>query len=194
MKNLIPLVLVLGFFTWTAPLLGDTKTPTACALINEKDAVELLGGPLGEVYKEDIAPAQQNDFEHTTVCGFFPKGYKIQEADRPPERGIMLQLHAFQTGDKARKFYDIQVSLFQKMIETPNGPSAGAKISPLAGFGDSAFLQSEKVEIDPKTAYQIAILVFVKGSVMGQVQVWKAQAPVNSIAQSAARKVISKLP
>ena len=187
-------VLLLGSVICLASAMAETKSPIACHMLSEKDALALVGGPLGEVFKNEEAPSKENGYDHISVCGFFPKGYNIQKADRPPERGLQLQLHAMRNATDAKNFYDISLSTAEAMSKMPGNPYSGAAITPLKGMGQSAFLRVTKIEPEPSSSYQIAIVIFLKGNVMGQLTAWKKATPAEEIAKSAAKQVISRLP
>lgn len=187
-------VVLLGLVICLASAIAGIKSPIACSMLSEKDALELVGGPLGEVFKNEEAPSKENGYDHNSVCGFFPKGYNIQKADRPPERGLQLQLHAMRNAVDAKNFYDNSLSTAQVMSKMPGNPYTGAAITPLKGMGQAAFLRVCKIEPEPGSSYQIAILIFLKGNVTGQLTAWKKAAAVEEIAKSAAKKVISRLP
>jgi hypothetical protein len=90
-------------------VLAAEKSLVACSLMDEKEAVALVGGPLGEVFKNEQKPTVENGRDHNSVCGFFPKGYKIQTADRSPEQGVQLQLHVMQTDAAAKAFPSVPI-------------------------------------------------------------------------------------
>jgi len=180
-----------GVLVWASVAAADSKSLMACSLMDEKEAVALVGGPLGEVFKNDIMPTMENGRDHNSICGFFPKGYKIQTADRPPERGVQLQLHVVQTDAAAKAFYENAFESDQEMTRMSGSPLAGGKISTLKGIGKAAFLTESKVEPGSSA---VATITLRKGSVMGQVQVWKKTGPAGEIAKSAAGKVVTRLP
>jgi hypothetical protein len=194
MKSLVLLVLMFGTFAFASTVLAGAKSPVACALMDEKEALALVGGPLGEVFKEEEMPTMENGRDHNSVCGFFPKGYKIQEADSPPERGLQLQLHVMQTEAAAKTFYERVLESNQDMTRMSGSPIASAKITTLNGIGKAAFLADDKIELEPGSSCAVATVGFLKGNVMGQVQVWKKSGPAGEIAKSAAKKVVTKLP
>jgi hypothetical protein len=194
MKRLILLGLFFWVCVWALPVCAEAKAPIACDVLSEKDAVAMVGGPLGEVFKTEELPTMENGHDHNSVCGFFPKGYKIEEADRPPERGLQTTLHAMRTNAEAKTFYEHTLSMHQDMTRQPGSPFEGDKITPLTGMGNAAFLLESKSEPEPGSSYEIATITFVKGDVMGQVTVWKKAAPVVEIAKSAVKKVLAKLP
>lgn len=194
MNYLVLAVMLLGSAICFASAMALTKSPTACDMLNERHALALVSGPLGEVFKNEEAPSKENDYDHISVCGFFPKGYNIQKADRPPERGLQLQLHAMRNPADAKNFYDNSLSTPEAMSKIPGNPYSGAAITPLKGMGQAAFLRVIKIEPEPGPSYHIVIVTFLKGNVTGQMTTWKKAAPVEEIAKSAAKQVISRLP
>lgn len=190
MNNTVLLVLVFGAIAFASTVLAGTKSPIACDLVDEKEALALVGGPLGEVFKNEEKPTMENGRDHNSVCGFFPKGYKIEEADRPPERGLQLQLHVMQTDAAAKAFYEQILESNKDMARMSGSPLAGSKITTLNGIGKAAFLVESKIEQEAS----VATITFLKGSIMGQVQIWKKSAPAGEIAKSMVKKVVAKLP
>lgn len=166
------------------------KAATACAVLSAPEAVALVGGPLGEVFRSEDKPTMQNGYDHDTVCGYFPKGYNIQKADRPPERGLQVQLHTMRNNHDAKTFYERMAD----MTMQPGGPFPDAKVTPLQGVGEAAFLRELNIEPEPGAVYHVASVSFLKGKVMGQVMVWKKAAPVDQIAHKAVQQVLAKLP
>jgi hypothetical protein len=187
-------VMLLGSVICLALAIAGAKSPIACDMLSEKDALALVGGPLGEVFKNEEAPSKENGYDHISVCGFFPKGYNIQKADRPPERGLQLQLYSMRNAADAKNFYNNSLSTAEVMSKMPGNPYSGVAITPLKGMGQAAFLRVTKIEPEPSFSYQIANVTFLKGNVMGQLTAWKKATPVEEIAKSAAKQVISRLP
>jgi len=156
--------------------------------------VALVGGPLGEVLKNEQKPTAENGHDHTTTCGFFPKGYDLRKAGRPPERGLMLQLHAMRNNADAKGFYENTVGMVKEMAKESGSPTAGAKVTTVKGMGEAATIELDKIEPEPKAVYQVVKLYFLKGRVMGHVTAWKKAAPADEIARAAAKQIIAKLP
>jgi hypothetical protein len=175
---------------WSVSGWAAAQAATACAVLSAQEAVTLVGGPLDEVFHREDKPTMQNGYDHDTVCGYFPKGYNIQKADRPPERGLQVQLHTMRNNDDAKTFYE----RIADMSMQPSGPFTDAKLTPLQGVGEAAFLRASQLEPEPGAVYQVASVTFLKGKVMGQLTVWKKAAPVDHIANSAVQQVIAKLP
>ena len=57
----------------------------ACNALTEQDAAALMGAPLESNFRNESKPDAMNGHDHTTVCGWFPKGYDLKKADAPPE-------------------------------------------------------------------------------------------------------------
>jgi len=170
---------------------GGAKTPVACNVMTEKDAVAHVGAPLGSVNREEIKPTSQNPHKHDSTCGYFPKGYDIRKADRPPERGVELQIYARRDKEEAKDFYDAGLSMAEGRAKSAKG---GAKLVPLAGTGEAAYLETRKLEPQPGVVYEIALIRILKGRVMAQITAWNKGAPADGIAKAAAKQVASTLP
>jgi hypothetical protein len=174
--NKVTLASVL-FLISTASAVVAGEPPSACAVLSESDAVALVGGPLGEVFKDEIAPTRANGQDHSTSCGYFPRGYNINTADGPPERGLLLTLHAMRNKEDARRFFD-------------NTTDAGAdKKGALKGVGDAAALKESKIEGD-----KVVNFSFLKNSISANLTTWKKGGDVPAIATGAAKKIVAKLP
>jgi hypothetical protein len=186
--------LLTGFAVMVAPVLAAPKSPDAGTLLTSKDAVVLVGGPLDEVSKYESKPDAQNGHDHNTICGYFPKGYRLAEAERPPERGMQLSLHRFKTPKEARKFYDLTADAEREMTKMAGSPSAGSKVEVLKGVGEAGVLSIKKLTPEPKAIYQVGVATFLKGSVMGQLTVWKRDAAVAAAATTGAKQVAARLP
>lgn len=168
-----------------------------CSLYTEKDALATAGGPLGEVVQSERKPEAENGDDHTTSCGYFPKGFDFDKADGPPERGVEVQIHRLPSAQAARRMYDFTLEAVEEMarqtgMRNPDGKAA----TPLAGAGEAAFVRVLKLmEPEPGQARYSAMATFVKGSVMGQVTVWKTgKTAPHGESGAAARLVASRLP
>lgn len=170
------------------------EAPGACTLLTEADAVARTGGPLGSAYKQELKPAAENGYDHTTVCGFYPKGYDIQKAEAPPERGMMLSLHAMRKPEDAKAFYDNTALPLVDLAKSGSGPFAGAKVKPITGIGQAAMLDVKLLKMPSGAESTIATVWFLKGAVYGQVQVWKKGGDPEPIARDAAKAFVAKLP
>lgn len=192
MRDLSSLALTIGCAVAAGPALAQgAKSPIACNVLTEKDAAAIVGEPLGSVLREETRPTAQNGHRHDSVCGYFPKGYDIRKADRPPERGLELQLYARRSKDDSKEFYDAALGMAEQRSKTPK---SGTKPAPLPGTGEAAFLQARKLEPQPGNVYDIAIVRVLKGNVMAQITAWKKGAPADEVAKAAAKHVASRLP
>ena len=202
MNRSIALTGLLGLFgvcVWMMSGLAAAQSPTACALIGEKEALALVGGPLGEISKGEQKPTAQNGQDHNTRCSFFPKGYDLRNApDRPPERGLILELHAMRNSADAKAFYEKEVGTAQQSAKAPVSAFAGGKavtrVTPLSGIGTAATMEADTITFEPKAVFHMATVHFLKGSVMGQMTVWRKAEPADEISRAAAKQVIAKLP
>jgi hypothetical protein len=177
----IPLGLLLA-----SAVQAGAPVPTACATFSQADAIGRLGGPLGEVEKLDRKAEASNGGDHRSSCGYFPKGYHFETAEGPPERGIVVELHALPSADAARRFYEGVLSMHAQ-----TAPAAAAPTT-VTGIGEAAYLKPTFLSGAPSS--RITTLTFRKGSVVASVQVWKNAAPVDEIARGAAMQVLAKLP
>lgn len=193
MKYFVLLAFMFGTINLAAVALADGKSPVACALLNEKESVALVGGPLGEVFKNEQKPTMENGRDHNSVCGFFPKGYKIATADLPPVHGILLTIHDMQTAAAAKNFYEQSLTSEQEMMSMTGSPNTGGKITILSGIGKAAYLLENKIEPGSSSS-GVATIVFLKGNVMGQVQVWKKGGQAGEINKKAVKNLVAKLP
>jgi len=177
-------VLLFGLLPASAYAAG---APPACTALTEKEALALVGGPLGAVSREQVKPTAENGHDVADGCGYFPKGYDFAQADGPPERGIMVTLHSMPDGEAAKRFYN---QMF-KMAGMSVGAQPGVSIAPVSGLGEGAYLQL--MTLDSKPPVRLANIGFYKGGVMGLMQVW-LKGPPGEVAQKAAKGIISKLP
>jgi hypothetical protein len=149
--------------------------PDACRALREADAVAIVGGPLGEVFRNDTPASAENGGDHTTVCGWFPKGYDVRSADGPPARGLLLAFHAMRTPEDARNFHEAMSTM----------PSPG---KPVAGVGEAASLQQTTAGGDA-----VVHVHFLAKNVAAQVTAWKKGGDVAAAATEAAKKSAATL-
>jgi hypothetical protein len=186
LRTALPMGLVVAGFLM-AGCACAAEPPGACAVLSEKQAVAITGGALRAVFREEIAATGENGHDHTTKCGYFPKGYDMAKADGPPERGIMITLHGMPDQDAAKRFYDQLFRMAGRSIES----MPGASIAPVGGVGEAGYLQL--MTLDSAPPVQLANMGFFKGSVMAFMQVWLKRPPGDA-AQGAARQIVSRLP
>lgn len=167
------------------PASGVAQARTACELLSAEEAAALLGAPLPEPFKSETLPVAQNGHDHATACGWFPKGYSMATADAPPERAVVLTLHRLRTPAEARTWHSQSTATMRDAAKTQ--PALG-KSPPAAGIGEAAELGQKELG-----GVRIATLRFLKGTVAGQVQVWRKDGPAGDAATAAARRVVAKL-
>lgn len=149
----------------------------ACTALTAQDAAALMGAPLESNFAKESPPDAVNGNDHTTVCGWFPKGYALATADGPPERGVQLTLHTFRKPAEARKFHDM----------TKDGPPGG-KPKAVAGVGEGAVIDQKVF-----SGTQVATIRFLKGVHAAQIQTWRKDKGAAESATAAARQVVGKL-
>ena len=173
------LKLVLASAIAGGTIAGASAAPgdAACNALPQQDAAALMGVPLESNFRNETAADAVNGHDRTTVCGWFPKGYNLKTADKPPENGISLTLHTFRTSGEAKQFHDM----------TKRGP-ASEKPKPVSGVGDDAV-------IDEKTfsGTRVATIRFVKGTHAAQIQTWRKDKTAAESATAAAKQVVAKL-
>jgi hypothetical protein len=172
------------------PVVAAGKAPVAASVLSANEAAALVRGPLDEVAKYEVKPTSENGQDHNTSCGYFPKGYRIDTADRPPDRGIQVALHTFPTSGEAKQFFDLTRDGEKQLAEA----NPTAKVTALPGVGTGAILTTKRITPEPKAVYQIAMASFWKGKTMAQITVWKLGSPASAIATTAAKQVASRLP
>jgi hypothetical protein len=150
----------------------------ACGALTSQDATTLMGAPLESNFSNETPPDSLNGHDHTTVCGWFPKGYDLKKADAPPERGVQLTLHTFRTPAEAKMFHDM----------TKKGPP-GSKPKALPDVGQDAVMEEKNF-----SGTRVATIHFLKGVHAAQIQTWrKEKAAAIDSATAAARQVVGKL-
>ena len=149
----------------------------ACDALPAQEAAALMGAPLESNFRNESQPDSVNGHDHTTVCGWFPKGYNLSTADKPPERGVQLTLHTFRSQAEAKQFH----------MMTKNGPP-GAKLKPVPGIGDDAVMEEKSFH-----GTNVATVRFVKGTHSAQVQTWRKDKSGVDAATAAAKQAAAKL-
>jgi hypothetical protein len=174
----------------SAGLRAADAGPMACAVLSDAEAARLVGGPLGETDKLGAPASAQNGNDRKSACGRFPKGYHIETADGPPERGVLVELHTLPTAAAARRFYEGVLDMHMDNARSPQA-RADAAVVATRDIGEAAYLKPTTLA-DP--AVRIVTLTFLKGSTVASVQVWKTAAPVDAVARAAAVQVAGRLP
>ena len=147
----------------------------ACGALTAQEATALMGAALESNFKNETKPDALNGHDHTTVCGWFPKGYDLKKADAPPERGVQLTLHTFRTPAEAKMFHDM----------TKQG-MPGSKPKAVPGVGQDATIEEKKF-----SGTRVATIHFLKGVHAAQIQTWHKDK--TDLATTAARQVVGKL-
>ena len=168
-----------------APGAGVAQPRSACAVLTAQEAASLMGASLPEAFKGETPPDAQNGHDHTTVCGWFPKGYKLATADGPPERGIQLSLHTFRTPAEAKTFHTNIAEMVQEAAKSSPIPG---KFSRAAGVGEAAQLEQKQL-----AGVHLTTLRFLKGKVAAQLQVWRKDGPSGDTATAAGKKLAGML-
>lgn len=176
---------LIGLAALTVPLAVMAQSPSACSLLTAQDAERLMGAPLSENFKRESKPTSENGHDHTTVCGWFPKGYNLATASAPPERGVQLSVHAFRTPAEAKAFHGHAAEMAEQMAK---GSPLGGKVASVAGVGEAAVVDQKQLG-----GVHIATMSFLKGKVAAQVQVWRKDAPAQDSATAVSKQVVSKL-
>ncbi|HMV21301.1 MAG TPA: hypothetical protein PKL28_15460 [Rhodocyclaceae bacterium] len=180
-----PLFAALSLMTLIA-LPGAAMAATACSLLSSQDAATLAGVALPENFKAETPPTRENGNDHTTVCGWFPKGYNLATAAGAPEAGVQLTVHDMKTPAEAKTFHTHSAEMTREIAKS--GPLAG-KISAPAGLGDNAVLDVKTLQGNA----QVATLQFFKGSAALQIQAWSKGPGAGEVATKAAKQVAGKL-
>ena len=144
-----------------------------------------MGVPLPEPFRSETLPVAQNGHDHATACGWFPKGYNMATADAPPERAVLLTLHRLRTPAEAKAFHSQSTGMMRDAAKS--NPALG-KSSGTPGIGEAAELGQKELG-----GVRIATLRFLKGTVAGQVQVWRKDGSAADVATAAAKRVVAKL-
>ena len=184
--TLVPhLGLVLGLLVFFATSLPrGVFAASACDSFGSQDAATLVGGPVPANERAEMKATAENGYDHTTVCGWFPQGYRLATANAPPPRGAQLTLHEMRTPAEAQAFHENITAMMEEAARA--SPQAGT-FTPAAGVGDAAVLQQQKLG-----GVHLATVRFLKGNVAAQLQVWQADGPPGDAAIVAARRIAAR--
>jgi hypothetical protein len=150
---------------------------SACGALTAQDAAALMGAPLEANFRNETRPDSLNGHDHTTVCGWFPKGYDLKKADAPPERGVQRTLQTFRTPAQAKILHD---------KTRPGMP--GSKPKAVSGVGQDATIEEKTF-----SGTRVATIHFLKGVHAAQIQTWRKDKDAADAATAAARQVVGKL-
>src|SRR5687768_11693178 len=166
----------------TASPIAAAAEAAACTLLPAASAAAAMATALPENFKRESKPSAENGHDHTTICGWFPKGYNLAKAEAPPSRGVQLSLHTMKDAADAKAFHGLNVET------AADGSKAGGKPTPLPGVADGAVIQHKQVG-----GVHLANVWLLKGRVAAQLQVWNKDAAPGDAATTLARQIAGRL-
>lgn len=168
-------------------------TPDATALLSERDALAWVGGPLGGTFESATPPTAENGRDHTTVRGWFPRGWDPRTAEAPPARGVMLTLHAMPDAESAGAFLATMRDLHRERAEAAAPESGATTFTALDSLGAEAFVLAESVPVKGGRPVGVATLMVARGRTVLQLQIWRAEGSASETALRAARVLAARL-
>ena len=171
MKRVRPFVIVVFMCGITATAVAaQNRDLAACSVVTATEAVALVGGPLD---RREFAktPTANGPGTHDSICTYIAKGGNFENAVSA-SRLLDLTLHFLQSSKAAKDLFDSSIEQYRQMAKVPDAPFKNAKVTPIDGFGDRAFVL--EAVTDQKTKYKSALIVFVKGKVGGAVGAWNS--------------------
>ena len=174
----------------SAWIVAANVEPTACGIVTSSDAQKLLGGEL-DVQEFAKIPTAGGAGTYDSVCTYIAKGASFQNP-LGSSRFLDVTLHFLNSADDMKMVYEDSLGQYREMAKAPDAPFKNALITPLAGFGDRAFVV--EAVTDPKTSYKSALIVFYKGRAGGTVSAWKKPQSSLEITKTVLRDILSKLP
>jgi hypothetical protein len=169
---------------------ANAPEPTACAIVTAADAQKLVGGPL-DVNEFAKIPTANGPGTYDSICTYIAKGGSFENAVAA-SRLLDVTLHFLNSADEMKSIYEGSIDQYRQMAQAPDAPFKNATITPIAGFGDKAFVL--EAVTDPKTGYKSALIVFYKGKVGGSVSAWKKPDSSLETTKTVLRHILSKLP
>jgi len=169
---------------------ANTAEPSACDIVTAADAQKLVGGPL-DVKEFAKVPTANGPGTYDSICTYIAKGGNPENPVTAP-RLLDLTLHFLNSAEEMKNIYEGSIEQYKQMATAPDAPFKNATITPLAGFGDRAFVL--EAVTDPKTGYKSALIVFYKGRVGGSVGAWKKPESSLETTKAVLRHILSKLP
>jgi hypothetical protein len=169
---------------------ANTAEPTACGIVTAADAQRLVGGPL-DVKEFAKVPTANGPGTYDSICTYIAKGGDPENPVTAP-RLLDLTLHFLNSAEEMKIIYEGSIEQYKQMATAPDAPFKNATITPLAGFGDRAFVL--EAVTDPKTGYKSALIVFYKGRVGGSVGAWKKPDSSLETTKTVLRHILTKLP
>lgn len=135
---------------------AEQAETTACGVVGAADAETFVGGPL-EVKEFAKLPTANGPGTYNSICTYIAKGGDFADAV-PAARLLDLTLHYLDTAESMAAIYENSVAQHAEAIKSPEAPLKNATISPLAGFGDKAFVL--EAVTDKTTGYKSVLIVF----------------------------------
>jgi len=169
---------------------AEQAEPTACGIVSAADAEKFVGAPL-EVKEFAKLPTANGPGTYNSICTYIAKGGDFADAF-PAARLLDLTLHFLDTSEAMAAIYENSVAQYGEAIKSPDAPLKNATISPLAGFGDKAFVL--EAVTDKTTGYKSVLIVFYKGRIGGSIAAWKKPDSALETTKSVLKFILSKLP
>jgi hypothetical protein len=163
---------------------------TACSMVSAADAQKLLGGEL-DVQEFAKIPTAGGAGTYDSVCTYIAKGGSFANPVGS-SRFLDVTLHFLNSADDMKTVYEDSLGQYRDMAKAADAPFKNARITPLSGFGDRAFVV--EAVTDPKTNYKSALIVFYKGRAGGTVSAWKKPQSSLETTKTVLRHILSKLP
>ena len=163
---------------------------SACGIVGIANAEKFVGAPL-EVKEFAKLPTANGPGAYNSICTYIAKGGDFADAF-PAARLLDLTLHFLDTSEAMAAIYENSVAQYGEAIKSPDAPVKNATISPLAGFGDKAFVL--EAVTDKTTGYKSALIVFYKGRIGGSIAAWKKPDLALETTKSVLKFILSKLP
>jgi hypothetical protein len=163
---------------------------SACGIVSIADAEKFVGEPL-EVKEFAKLPTANGPGTYNSICTYIAKGGDFADAF-PAARLLDLTLHVLDTSEAMAAIYENSVVQYTETIKSPEAPLKNATITPLAGFGDKAFVL--EAVTDKATGYKSVLIVFYKGRIGGSIAAWKKPDSALETTKNVLKFVLSKLP
>jgi hypothetical protein len=189
-KSYSTLVSIVVLLLGSSGLAANAPQSTACGIVTTADAQQLVGGPL-DVREFAKIPTANGPGTYDSICTYIAKGGNF-ESSITASRLLDVTLHFLHSADEMKKIYEASLEQYRQMAKAPDAPFKNATITPIAGFGDQAFVL--EAVTDPKTGYKSALMVFYKGKVGGSLGAWKKPDPSLETSKTVLKHILTKLP
>ena len=179
------------FFSHHSPSYAAEQAElSACGIVSAADAEKFVGAPL-EVQGFAKLPIANGKGTYNSICTYISKGGNFAEPFAAA-RLLDLTLHFLDTSEAMAAIYENSVAQYGEAIKSPDVPYKNATITPLAGFGDKAFVL--EAVTDKNTGYKSVLIVFYKGRIGGSIAAWKKPEPALEISKAVLKFILSRLP